>query len=137
MPTPATMPARDPDPPEASSFDLEYARLVVRYIVEDIATADARMVDPSTTTTATMTFLAEDMDKLQDAGIPPVSDPARYLARVQVLGQFYAKAAVLLPDDAIGAVAAYMVAREDTSKLLAVLNPILGTHHKLPPWKFM
>jgi hypothetical protein len=41
------------------------------------------------------------------------------------------KAADQLPDDVIGAAATCTVARQATSELLGLLNPVLGTNYKL------
>lgn len=82
-------------------------------------------------------FLSEDMQRLLDAGMPPLGDTAHYHAQATTLGQFYAKAANQLPGDITGAAATYTVAREETGKLLALLNPVLGTHYSLPKWSFM
>ena len=84
-----------------------------------------------------MGFLSADMQRLLNAGMPPVKDQAHYYALVTTLGQFYDKAAKKLPDDFIGAAATYTVARNNTTELLGLLNPILGTKHALPAWTFM
>lgn len=84
-----------------------------------------------------MDFLSADMGRLLNAGMPPVKNQAHYYALVTTLEQFYGKAAVQLPDDVMGAAATYTVARQSTAELLGMLNPILGTKHTLPPWKFM
>lgn len=131
--TKATIPAEAPD-----SFDESYARTVAGNIVEDIGTADERFSDhPEIGASTTMDFLAGDMGRLLDAGMPPVKDQAHYYALVTTLQKFYSKAADQLPDDVTGAAATYTVARENTGELLSLLNPVIGTKYKLGQWSFM
>lgn len=122
---------------QAPQFDAEWARTNARNIVEDIAAADERMLDrPEIGGSTTMWFLADNMDRLMDAGVPPGEDPAQYMALLQTLGDFYTLAGDQLPGDVMGAAATYTVARENTSTLLDILNSALGTSHSLPPWSF-
>jgi outer membrane biosynthesis protein TonB len=137
-PAPAAAPApEDPPPAAVDNFDKAYARTVTADIVSDIATADERFLDqPEIGTTTTMGFLSADMGRLLNAGMPPVANKAHYVALVSTLESFYAKASDQLPDDVIGAAATYTVARQATSELLGLLNPVLGTNHTLPAWSF-
>lgn len=123
-------------PPETEdSFDEDYARTVLGWIVEDVATADERMSDrPDIGGSASMSFLADDMRRLLEAGIPPVADDSGYYALVATLEEFFAQAAAQLPSDIPGAAATYTIAREHTEELLDILNPVLGTSHTLPAW---
>ena len=125
-------------PTKESTFDASYARTVAEYIVEDIATADERFLNrPELGAAPTLGFLSENMTRLENAGMPPVSDPAKYFALVRTLREFYSKAEAQLPGDISGAAATYTVSRKGTSELLTILNPVLGTKHKLPPWSWM
>ncbi|MEO7062104.1 MAG: hypothetical protein ABI083_20495 [Lapillicoccus sp.] len=123
---------------EEAAFDKSYATTVTADIVDDIATADERFSDrPELGAATTMGFLSHDMERLLNAGIPPVKDKAAYYALVTTLGQFYGKARDQLPYDVLGAAANYSVAREQTRNLLAILNPLLGKHYSLPTWSYM
>ena len=62
--------------------------------MDDIATADERFSDrPDLGADRTMAFLSANMERLLNAGMPPVKDQAHYYALVTTLGQFYDKAA--------------------------------------------
>jgi len=100
--------------------------------------ADEYFLDsPEIGTSTTMGFLSAHMGRLLNAGMPPVADKAHYYALVTTLEKFYGNAAYQLPDDVIGAAATYTVARQATSELLGLLNPVLGTKYTLPKWSFM
>lgn len=61
--------------------------------MEDIATAVERMVDhPEFGAARTMAFLAGDVERLIDAGLPPEAGPD-YMARLSTLEEFYLRAA--------------------------------------------
>ena len=81
-----------------------------------LATADERFSGGRDSAATTMGFLSADMQRLLNAGMPPVKDQAHYYALVTTLGQFYDKAAKKLPDDFIGAAATYTVARNNTTE---------------------
>jgi hypothetical protein len=136
---PSTKPAPAQAPEPVSTFDDEYARIVAGRIVRDIATADERMLDrPDIGGDSAMAFLSKDMGNLEKAGLPDVKDRAHYVALVRTLGQFYDKAEWQLSEDQITeAAATYTVARKATSELLTILNPVLGTKHKLPAWSWL
>lgn len=136
---PSTKPAPAQAPKPASTFDDEYARIIAGRIVRDVTTADERMLDrPDIRGDSAMAFLSKDMGNLEEAGLPDVKDQAHYVALVRTLGQFYDKAEWQLMENQITeAAATYTVAREATSELLIILNPVLGTKHKLPAWSWM
>ncbi len=135
---PATKPAPTRAPKPVSTFDDDYARLMAGRIVEDIATADERMLDRPLNAANTMGFLSDTMSNLEGAGVPDVKDEAHYVALVRTLSDFYDKAEWQLSEDQITeAAATYTVARGATSELLTLLNPVLGTKHKLAAWSWM
>ncbi len=135
---PATKAAPTKAPKPVSTFDDDYARLMTGRIVEDIATADERMLDRPLNAGNTMGFLSDTMSNLEGAGVPDVKDQVHYVALLRTLGQFYDKAEWQLSEDQITeAAATYTVARKATSELLTILNPVLGTKHKLPVWSWM
>ncbi|WP_374969003.1 hypothetical protein [Terrabacter sp. BE26] len=130
--------AQDAATAAADSFDKEYAKEIAGRILEDVATGDERFLDqPELGASTTMNFLSTDMDNLLGCGIPTVKDQAHYSALVTTLRDFYAKASDQLPDDVTGAAATYTIARQHTSELLTLLNPALGTRHRLPAWSYM
>jgi hypothetical protein len=133
-PSPAK-PAATAAPEPADNFDDAYAREIAVRIVEDIATADERMLDRPRNARTTMASLSEDMGNLEEAGLPDVKDQVDYVARIRTLGEFYDEAEWELSDDQITeAVARYTIARKATSELLTTLNQVLGTKHQLPAW---
>lgn len=125
-------------PPETDAFDKAYAKVIAGRIVEDVATGDTRFMDrPDLRAATTMGFLSTDMEDLLDCGMPRLGDKATYYATVATLRDFYAKAGDQLPRDVDGALATYTVARQHTAELLTLLNPILGTRYRLPPWSYI
>lgn len=140
-PTHASAPKASPAtraPAAIDDFDKAYAGLVTADLVDDIATADERFLDqPKLGASTTMGFLSADMGRLLNAGMPPMADKAHYYALVTTLENFYGQAADQLPEDVIGAAATYTVARQSTSELLGLLNPVLGTKYALARWSFM
>ncbi len=117
---------------------MDDARLIAGRIVRDIAAADDRFLDrPEFGASTTMGFLAEHMRRLSELGPPPGLDPAHYMALLDTLEQFYEQASGRLPDQLIGAAATYTVCRQHTEELLGLLNPVLGTSHRLPVWSFI
>lgn len=137
--TVSSQPAPSSAPKPVDSFDDAYAHVIAGRILRDIASADERMLDsPEIRGDSAMAFLSQDMSNLEKAGIPDVEDRAHYIALVRTLGEFYDKAEWQLAQDQINeAAATYTVAREATSDLLAILNPILGTQHRLPEWSWL
>jgi len=133
-PSPAK-PSTTAAPEPADNFDDAYAREIAVRIVEDIATADERMLDRPRNARTTMASLSEDMGNLEEAGLPDVKDQVDYVALIRTLGEFYDEAEWELSEDQITeAVARYTIARKATSELLTTLNPVLGTQHQLPAW---
>ena len=124
-------------PQPVDNFDKAYARTVTAALVRDIASADEYFLDrPEIGTSAVMQSLSDNMQRLLDAGMPPVASKARYYALVTTLEKFYGQAAGQLPDDVIGGVSRYTVAREATPELFGMLNPVLGTKYALAKWSF-
>jgi hypothetical protein len=125
-------------PAAIDNFNKAYARQVTADLVDDVATADKRFLDhPELGASTTMGFLSADMSRLLNAGMPPVADKAHYYALVTTLEKFYGEAADQLPDDVMGAAVTYTVARQSTSELLGLLNPVLGTKYALAKWSFV
>ncbi|MFH5822256.1 hypothetical protein [Georgenia sp. AZ-5] len=137
-PTPALGPAPAPAQTTEDNFHEDRAATVTEWLVEDVASADERFHDrPDIMGWAPLANLADNMDRLHDAGVPPGQDPAHYLARLATLQQFYDRAADEITYDVPAAAATYTVARGHTQELLDALNPVLGTSHVLPPWSFL
>jgi hypothetical protein len=133
-PSPAK-PAATAAPEPADNFDDAYAREIAVRIVEDIATADERMLDRPGNARTTMASLSEDMGNLEEAGLPDVKDQVDYVALIRTLAESYHEAEWELSDDQITeAVARYTIARKATSELVTTLNQVLGTKHRLPAW---
>lgn len=123
-----------------SAYDLDWAKQILAWVVDDIERADEYVLDGLSAHLA-MDSLAEDMERLRELGAPPGVDDAQYFALTNTLVEFYGKAyQQLYPDpstfDLIDGAATYAVARQGTQDLLDLVAPALGVSHVLPAWSF-
>ncbi len=114
-----------------SAFDREYAMSVTGDIVQEVKTVDHRLKDGIAVSSA-LYLLANDFERLQDAGTPPGVTAADYHARLTTLGSFASQASDIYDANPMEGSAKYAVLREQTGPLLGTLNSALGTSFSLP-----
>lgn len=115
----------------SADFDKAYAIDVTDRIIEQIKSVDERMGDGIQVDGA-LQLLANQYDRLANAGTPPGADEADYMSRLSTLNDFAQRAADSYADDPTGATAKYEVVRKETKPVLEAINAATGKHFTLP-----